>query len=609
MSDNRNMILAIVLSVLILIGFQYGYDLIYPKPAQPPVPAQQETVETTPTAPGTTAPGATAPGTTAPGTTAPGTEPAGVNIPTPGSPMAPAAAPSPLAPSPAATRKSVLGQSQRIPINTPRLHGSIALTGGRLDDLTLASYRETIDPNSPEIILFSPPATPDAHFVQVGWVGSLGAGELPDSSTVWRTDGDELTPQSPLTLSWTSPSGLVFKRTFAVDDGFLFTVTQTVENGSAADVTLTPYALISRLGTPHTGGYYILHEGPLGVFDGTLKEIKYKDLAEAGTIQQKSRGGWVGITDKYWLSALVANHDDSITSRFFHETYEGRDRYQVDFVGAPLSLAPGVTASAESRIFAGAKEVKLLDRYRDQYQIDRFDRAIDFGWFYFLTKPLFYFLIFIHGVVGNLGVAILLLTVTIKLLFFPLANKSYVAMSKMRQLQPEITKLKERFGDDKARFNQEMMALYKREKVNPASGCLPVLIQIPVFFALYKVLFVTIEMRHAPFFGWIQDLAAPDPTSVWNLFGLIPWDPATVIPHFLNIGAWPLIMGFTMWLQQRLNPQPPDPVQARMFMLLPFVFTFFLASFPAGLVIYWAWNNTLSIIQQWVIMRRMGVKP
>ena len=593
MSDNRNMILAIVLSVLILIGFQYGYDLIYPKPAQPPVPAQQETVQTTPAARQAA--------------------PADGAIPVPGPAPAPTAAtstpPSPVAPSAAATRKGVLGQSQRIPINTPRLHGSIALTGGRLDDLTLASYHETIDPASPEIVLFSPPAAPDAHFVQVGWVGALGAGELPDSNTVWRADGEELTPQSPLTLTWTSPSGLVFKRTFAVDDGFLFTVTQTVENGTTAELTLTPYALISRLGTPTVGGYYILHEGPLGVFDGTLKEIKYNDLAEAGTIQQKSRGGWVGITDKYWLSALIAGHDESIASRFFHETYQGRDRYQVDFVGTPLNLAPGATVTTEARVFAGAKEVKLLDRYRDRYQIDRFDRAIDFGWFYFLTKPLFYFLIFLKDLVGNLGVAILLLTVTIKLLFFPLANKSYVAMSQMRKLQPEIAKLKERFGDDKARFNQEMMALYKREKVNPASGCLPVLIQIPVFFALYKVLFVTIEMRHAPFFGWIQDLAAPDPTSIWNLFGLIPWDPSTVIPHFLNIGAWPLIMGVTMWLQQRLNPQPPDPVQAKMFMLLPFVFTFFLASFPAGLVIYWAWNNILSIIQQWAIMRRMGVKP
>ncbi|MFZ1413632.1 MAG: membrane protein insertase YidC [Defluviicoccus sp.] len=592
MTDNRNMILAIVLSVLILIGFQYGYDLLYPKTEQPPLPPQQ-TGEATP------APAGTAP-----------TE---VAVPTPGPTPAPTAAtvtpPSPLTPSPAATRKSVLGQSQRIPINTPRLHGSIALTGGRLDDLTLASYHETIDRTSPEIVLFSPPTTPDAYFVQVGWVGAAGAGELPDSNTVWRADGNELTPQSPLTLTWTSPAGLVFKRSFAVDDGYLFTITQTVENGTAADLTLTPYALISRLGTPVVGGYYILHEGPLGVFDGTLKEIKYSELAETGTIQQKSRGGWVGITDKYWLSALIANHDENIASRFFHETYQGRDRYQVDYVGAPLILAPGAIGTAEARVFAGAKEVKLLDRYRDRYQIDRFDRAIDFGWFYFLTKPLFYFLIFLKELTGNIGVAILILTVTIKIIFFPLSNKSYRAMSQMRKLQPEIAKLKERMGDDKVRFNQEMMALYKREKVNPASGCLPVLIQIPVFFALYKVLFVTLEMRQAPFFGWIQDLAAPDPTSVWNLFGLFPWDPSTVIPHFLNIGAWPIIMGVTMWLQQRLNPQPPDPMQAKMFMLLPFVFTFFLASFPAGLVIYWAWNNILSIIQQWAIMRRMGVKP
>ena len=594
MSDNRNMILAIVLSVLILIGFNYISQLLYPQPVPSPAPQEPATAESAPAAPQALPPSVAVP------TPGPGVTPA------PSSPLA-----SPLASPPAVTRTTVLGQSQRIPLSTPRLHGSIALTGGRVDDLTLANYHETVDRMSPEIVLLSPPQTPDAYFVEVGWVAGAGAspGQLPDGNTVWTADGDELTPQNPVTLTWTNAAGLTFKRTFAVDDGYLFTISQTVENGGQADVTLAPYALISRLGTPVVGGYYILHEGPLGVFDGTLKEIKYADLAKAGTIQQKSRGGWVGITDKYWLAALVANRDDNIASRFFHETYQGRDRYQVDYVSAPVTVAHGAHTVSEVKVFAGAKEVKLLDSYSEKYQIDRFDRAIDFGWFYFLTKPIFYFLIYIKHLVGNIGVAILLLTVTIKLLFFPLANKSYVAMSKMRKLQPEMTKLKERFSDDKARFNQEMMALYKREKVNPASGCLPILIQIPVFFALYKVLFVTIEMRHAPFFGWIADLAAPDPTSVWNLFGLIAWDPATVIPHFFNIGAWPLIMGATMWLQQRLNPQPPDPVQAKMFMLLPFMFTFFLASFPAGLVIYWAWNNILSIIQQWAIMRRMGVTP
>jgi YidC/Oxa1 family membrane protein insertase len=411
-----------------------------------------------------------------------------------------------------------------------------------------------------------------------------------------------------VTLSWTNPEGVTFNRTFSVDENFMFTVTQRVDNGGEGDLTLLPYSLIARYGTPEVSGFFILHEGPLGVFDGTLDEVDYSDLQDDGVVQQKSTGGWIGITDKYWLTALIPEADTTNGYRFFYERFEDQDRYQVDFVGPPVTVAQNASVDVTSRMFVGAKEVRLLDGYSEAFNITGFDRAIDFGWFYFLTKPLFYFLLYIKDVVGNLGVAILLLTVVIKIFFFPLANKSYKAMSQMRKLQPQIAKMKERFGDDKVRFNQEMMALYKKEKVNPASGCLPMLVQIPVFFALYKVLFVTIEMRHAPFFGWIQDLSAPDPTSVWNLFGLIPWDPSTVIPAVINIGAWPLIMGFTMWIQQKINPQPPDPLQAKIMMMLPVVFTFLLAQFPAGLVIYWAWNNILSVAQQWVIMRRMGVK-
>jgi len=505
-------------------------------------------------------------------------------------------------------RTKALAESPRIGISTPRLHGSISLVGGRLDDLTLAKYHETLNPESPEIVLFSPAGAPDAYFTEVGWVATEGKADVPGPDTLWTADRETLTPQSPVTLSWDNGAGLTFKRTFAVDDNYMFTMTQHVENSGATPVALSAYGLISRHGTPPVSGFYILHEGPLGVFDGTLKEVDYEDLQESGVIQQKSTGGWIGITDKYWLAALVPSQNQMEDFRFVDQQHNNKNIYQVDYVGSEMTVASGESVVVESRVFAGAKQVRLLDRYEEEYGIPRFDLSIDFGWFYFLTKPLFYFLLYITDWVGNVGVAILLLTVVVKLAFFPLANKSYKAMSQMRKLQPEMLKLRERFSDDKTRLNQEMMALYKREKVNPASGCLPMVVQIPVFFALYKVLFVTIEMRHAPFFGWIHDLSARDPTTVWNLFGLIPWDPFTVIPDPVNIGAWPLIMGITMFLQQKLNPQPPDPMQAKIFMFLPIVFTFMLASFPAGLVIYWTWNNTLSIIQQWVIMRRAGVK-
>ncbi len=586
MTENRNVILAIALSVLILVGFQYLSETLYPTPPAPAVPP----------------PSAPSGEVTAP-------PPSALGKPDVAVPPAATVAPASVAPPPpaaGATREKALAASPRLRISTPRLHGSIALIGGRLDDLTFADYREAIAADSKEIVLFSPAGAQGAYFAQVGWVDAGGAGGLPDAQTLWTADGDTLTPDTPVTLRWTNPAGVVFTRTFAVDRDFMFTITDGVDNRSQAAVAVSPYALVSRYGTPATSGFYILHEGPLGVFDGRLEELKYTDLDKSGSVQKKTVGGWAGITDKYWLAAIIPDVTAAVSARFLHERPLEQDRYQVDFVGSPLTVAAGASGAARTRVFAGAKEVRLLDRYMEEFKIDRFDRAIDFGWFYFLTKPLFLFLIFIKETVGNLGIAILLLTVLIKALFFPLANKSYAAMNKMRKLQPELVRLKERLGDDKMRFNQEMMALYKREKVNPASGCLPMLIQIPVFFALYKVLFVTIEMRHAPFFGWVKDLSAPDPTSVWNLFGLIPWDPATIIPSVLNLGAWPLIMGISMWLQQKLNPQPPDPIQAKMFMLLPVVFTFLLAHFPAGLVVYWAWNNVLSIAQQWAIMRRAG---
>ncbi|MBL6946906.1 MAG: membrane protein insertase YidC, partial [Rhodospirillales bacterium] len=440
-----------------------------------------------------------------------------------------------------------------------------------------------------------------------GWVPG-GKFAVPNGETVWSADKSVLEPGSPVNLTWENGQGLKFVRTFALDENFLFTVTQRAENNTAAPVSLHPYGLVSRWETPETTRFFILHEGLLGVFDETLEEIDYDDLQDSGKVEKESTGGWIGITDKYWLAALIPDQKVPTKSRFSHHRENGSDRYQVDYLGGAIEIAPGASATAENHLFAGAKEVKVLDAYEEELGVVHLDLAIDFGWFYFLTKPIFYLLIMLNDYVGNFGIAILLLTVVIKILFFPLANKSYRAMSKMKLLQPEMTKLRERFGDDRQRMNQEMMALYKREKANPASGCLPMFVQIPVFFSLYKVLFVTIEMRQAPFFGWIHDLSVPDPTSIFNLFGLIPWDPLTIIPVSISIGVWPLIMGISMFLQQKLNPQPADPIQAKVFMFLPLIFTFLLAQFPAGLVIYWAWNNTLSIAQQWVIMKKAGVR-
>lgn len=587
MIDNKNMILAIALSVAILLLFETFFKTDAPVPEQTVAQSQQ--------APNAAAP-AGAPNAAIPGAGA-------------GSTPAPSAIPgaAPIAGSPevvAETRKAALAASQRVRIDAPRLHGSIALTGGLIDDLTLIDYHETIDPTSPEIVVFSPKHSANAYFAGYGWAGAPGQ-TMPTMETVWTADRTTLSPKNPVTLSWDNGTGLVFKRTISIDDNYMFAVEQHVENKTDQPVTLYPYGLLSRYGTPETSPLYILHEGLLGVVDGALQEIDYSDLKDEGkAVEAETTGGWIGITDKYWLATLIPNPAETVKTRFLHRTEGVVDVYQTDYLGAAVQVAPSTTATVKNLMFAGAKEVKLLDGYSETYGITNFDKAIDFGWFYFLTKPIFLALLWIHPLVGNLGIAILLLTVAIKLAFFPLANKSYVAMSKMKKLQPEMTKLRERFGEDKMRLNQEMMALYKKEKVNPASGCLPILVQIPVFFALYKVLYVTIEMRHAPFFGWINDLSAPDPTSIFSLFGLIPWDP----PSFLMIGIWPLIMGITMFLQQKLNPQPADPIQAKIFLFMPIMFTFLLAQFPAGLVIYWAWNNTLSILQQWVIMRRMGIK-
>ena len=575
--NNRNFILAIVLSIGVLFAWQYFF---LPKPQQGlgPQPAEQSQVEPGPPKPQV------------------GVEQPEGGAPQPGGPAAVTL-----------SREEALAQSPRIAIDTPSLKGSIALKGGRIDDLTLKDYRETVDPTSPQVVLLSPAGGPHAYYAEAGFVGGAG-GEglaLPTADTLWtEASQGPLTPNSPVTLTYDNGKGLKFTRTITIDDKYMFTIDDQVTNTGAEAVTLYPYALVSRHETPPIQGFYILHEGLIGVVDGGgLQEITYQSALDNPAASFKSQNGWLGITDKYWATAIVPEQGKTFDATFLGKQSDGRDFFQTDYLMGPLSIAPGGTGQAQGRVFAGAKEVNVVDGYAETYGIPRFDRLIDWGWFYFLTKPLFYALDYFYKLVGNFGVAILIVTVIIKLILFPLANKSYVAMSRMKKLAPEMQRIKERYGDDRMRQQQAMMELYKKEKVNPASGCLPILVQIPIFFALYKVLFITIEMRHAPFFGWIKDLSAPDPTSIFNLFGLIPWEP----PAFLLIGIWPIIMGITMWVQMKLNPAPPDPVQAKLFAWMPVFFTFLLASFPAGLVIYWAWNNLLSVIQQAVIMARQGV--
>ncbi|MGA8822828.1 MAG: membrane protein insertase YidC, partial [Pseudolabrys sp.] len=501
----------------------------------------------------------------------------------------------------------------RVPIVTGSLQGSIALKGGRIDDLALVKFRETVDPKSPPIILLSPSGTADPFYAEFGWTGTAGANvKLPTSETVWTQAGSgALSVSHPVTLTYDNGEGVEFRRTIAVDDKYLFTIKDEVTNKNSGPIALYPYALISLHGTPPTAGYYILHEGLIGVLgDSGLQEYTYKNIAEKKVVNFDVTNGWIGITDKYWAATLLPDTTARLRARFSTGTLGTVPTYQTDYLLDAQTVAPGATASVNARLFAGAKEVAVVNDYDKQLKLNRFDLLIDWGWFYFITKPLFIAIDYLYRLVGNFGLAILIVTVLIKIAFFPLANKSYASMAKMKAVQPQMTALRERYADDKAKQQQELMELYKREKINPLAGCLPIAIQIPVFFSLYKVLFVTIEMRHAPFFGWIHDLSAQDPTNVFNLFGLIPFDPTVlpVIGSFLHLGAWPLIMGVTMWVQMKLNPAPPDPTQQMIFNWMPLIFTFMLANFPAGLVIYWAWNNSLSVLQQSVIMRKHGAK-
>lgn len=504
---------------------------------------------------------------------------------------------------PASNTENETQEEKRLSIDTDLLIGSLNLRGARIDDLRLKKYKVENTEDSPLITLLSPRNSSNPYFAEFGYLKSATAGEVPSANTVWNTSSNNLDANSSVTLDWTNDKGIRFEREIALDDKYMFTVTDRIANTSSDPVELTPYGRIARFGEPDTQGIFVLHEGLIGHFgDDEYEEIDYDDVRESKEVSlARTPRGWLGITDKYWATTLIPG--SSFKPRFFYSD-TGAELFQTDFVGEVTSVAAGGTSEVSNKLFAGAKVTEIIDGYQEDLNIHNFDLMIDWGWFYFITKPLFWLIHWLHGLVGNFGVAILGATVIIKAIFLPLANMSYASMAKMKKVQPEMTEMRERYGDDKMKQQQEMMAIYKREKINPAAGCLPMLVQIPVFFALYKVLFVTIEMRHAPFFGWIQDLAAPDPTSIFNLFGLLPFE----VGGLLLVGIWPIIMGITMFLQFQMNPAPPDPTQAMIFKWLPLVFTFMLASFPAGLVIYWAWNNTLSLIQQGIIMKRHGAE-
>lgn len=603
MTDNRNTILAVILSGLVLIAWQYFYNAPQMEKQRQEAQKTAELAKATPQA----TPGGTAP--------QPGTAPSAGGTPS---------ATQPATQGPVISRNAALEANPRIKVETPRIAGSISLKGARIDDIALTQYRETVDPKSPPIVLFSPSQTAHPYYAEFGWVPGTGSTiRMPDANTMWQQEGSgALTPSSPITLKYDNGEGLVFKRTISVDDRYLFTIKDDVSNIGNTPATLYPYALISRHGAPEVSGYYILHEGLIGYLgDKGLQEYPYKSIDDAKQVNFNVTNAWMGITDKYWASALLPDTTAKLQARY-SSNQVGRIRtYQTDYLGEAQTVPIGGSISNNARLFAGAKEAGVvginfplagLGGYNKQLGLNHFDLLIDWGWFYFITKPMFLALDYFFHLVGNFGISILLVTVIVKLLFFPLANKSYASMAKMKAVQPQLAALKERYPDDKVKQQQEMMEIYKKEKINPIAGCLPVLLQIPVFFSLYKVLFVTIEMRHAPFYGWIKDLSAPDPTTIFNLFGLIPFDPVAVlgpgIGAYLMLGVWPIIMGITMWFQMKLNPTPPDPTQKMIFDWMPLLFTFMLAGFPAGLVIYWAWNNLLSVAQQSYIMRKNGMK-
>ena len=587
MTDNRNVILAIVLSVVVLFGWQFfiAGPQMERAQRQAEIAAQQQVEADA--------------GLATPTVNADGT------VVTP-------VVENPAAPRTFATRDEAIAAAARVPVETLELKGSISLVGGRLDDLKLKEYRETVDRSSPIITLLSPLTRSGAYYIEQGWVTAAGESAIPPDA-MWLVEGanQTLTETTPVTLRHETADGLIFRRNFAVDSHYLFTVTQTVENQTAGDVALLPFSRVVRQSTPAVQNFFIQHEGPIGVLGSNVVTKKYSDLQSEQRIDLTSNGGWLGFTDKYWATAVLPEPATPISTRFSWRKPASLDIYETSYVETtPVLVAPGGTGTDKSYVFAGAKKEAVISSYQAALGIDRLELLIDWGWLHFITKPLFHLIQFLYGILGNFGLAILAVTVIIKALFFPLANRSYASMAAMRRVQPEMKSIQERFKEDRPAQQQAMMELYKKEKINPLSGCWPILVQIPVFFALYTVIFISLEMRHAPFFGWVQDLAAPDPTNIFTLFGLIPWTPTAlpIIGGFLHLGVWPVIMGITMWVQMKLNPPPPDPTQAMIFGLMPIIFTFMLGTFPAGLVIYWAWNNFLSVTQQWFIMKRHGAE-
>ncbi|WP_336276455.1 membrane protein insertase YidC [Bartonella sp. CB178] len=514
------------------------------------------------------------------------------------------------------SREIELAKTNRVLIETDELEGSINLVGAQFDDLLLKKYRLTVDKKSPEIALLNPKGFTATYFAEFGFTSpSVSAKALPQSDTKWKIEGQNttLTPSTPVTLVYNNGQGQIFHRTLSVDNHYMFTIEDSISNESSEPIYLSSYARVARAAPPEdTNATYLLHEGMIAIAGDSLKTEKYKNLAELSPNPEngqksmafpKVTGGWIGITDKYWATAVIPPQNREYTSRF---VYFDRlnTHYQSDLLSSPLTIAPNETKTITNHFFAGAKQVEIINRYQNELNIKKFALLIDWGWFDFITKPMFSIIDVLYKETGNFGVAILLVTVLLKILLFPLANKSYKSVAHMKLLQPMLQEIKEKYSDDKTKQQQAIIELYKSQNINPLAGCWPMLIQFPIFFALYKVLYITIEMRHAPFFGWIQDLAAPDPTSLFNLFGLLPY----AVPAFLTLGAWPFIMGITMFLQMRMNPAPQDQTQAMIFTWMPVIFTFMLASFPVGLVIYWAWNNVLSMIQQGIMMKRQGVR-